>query len=76
VDTLMKSFHYPAGVTYLSMRDVLCDAAGCLTAVGPDLEHDIVVWDYSHLTPAAARYAAHVLIEPRLADILTKRASP
>ena len=76
VDTLMKSFHYPAGVTYLSMRDVLCDAAGCLTAVGPDLEHDIVVWDYSHLTPAAARYVAHVLIEPRLADILTKRASP
>jgi hypothetical protein len=76
VDTLMKSFHYPAGVTYLSMRDVLCDAAECLTAVGPDLEHDIVVWDYSHLTPAAARYVAHVLIEPRLADILTKRASP
>lgn len=76
VDALMKSFRYPAGVTYLSMRDVLCDAAGCLTAVGPDLEHDIVVWDYSHLTPAAARYVSHVLIEPRLADILAKRASP
>jgi hypothetical protein len=76
VDTLMKSFRYPAGVTYLSMRDVLCDAAGCLTAVGPDLEHDIVVWDYSHLTPAAARYIAHVLIEPRLAEILARRASP
>jgi peptidoglycan/LPS O-acetylase OafA/YrhL len=76
VDTLMKSFHYPTGVTYLSMRDVLCDAAGCLTAVGPDLEHDIVVWDYSHLTPAAARYVAHVLIEPRLAEILARRASP
>jgi hypothetical protein len=58
------------------MRDVLCDAAGCLTAVGPDLERDIVVWDYSHLTPAAARYVAQVLIEPRLADILAKRASP
>ena len=72
VDTLMKSFHYPAGVTYLSMRDVLCDAAGCLTAVGPDLEHDIVVWDYSHLTPAAARYVSHVLIEPRLLDSLAK----
>jgi hypothetical protein len=72
----MKSFHYPTGVTYFSMRDVLCDAAGCLTAVGPDLERDIVVWDYSHLTPAAARYVAQVLIEPRLADILAKRASP
>jgi hypothetical protein len=72
VDTLMKSFRYPAGVTYLSMRDVLCDAAGCLTAVGPDLEHDIVVWDYSHLTPAAARYVTHVLIKPQLLDSLTK----
>jgi len=76
VDTLMKSFHYAAGVTYLSMRDVLCDATGCLTAVGPDLEHDIVVWDYSHLTPAAARYVTHVLIEPRLVDVLAKQASP
>jgi peptidoglycan/LPS O-acetylase OafA/YrhL len=76
VDTLMKSFRYPADVTYLSMRDVLCDTTGCLTAVGPDLEHDIVVWDYSHLTPAASRYVAHVLIEPRLADILAKHASP
>ena len=72
VDTLMKSFHFPAGVTYLSMRDVLCDAAGCLTAVGPDLEHDIMVWDYSHLTPAAARYVSHVLIEPQLLDSLAK----
>jgi peptidoglycan/LPS O-acetylase OafA/YrhL len=72
VDTLMKSFHYPPGVTYLSMRDVLCDTAGCLTAVGPDLEHDIVVWDYSHLTPAAARYVSRVLIEPRLGDSLAK----
>jgi peptidoglycan/LPS O-acetylase OafA/YrhL len=72
VDTLMKSFRYPAGVTYLSMQDVLCDTAGCLTAVGPDLEHDIVVWDYSHLTPAAARYVTHVLIEPQLLDSLAR----
>jgi peptidoglycan/LPS O-acetylase OafA/YrhL len=72
VDTLMKSFRYPAGVTYLSMRDVLCDAAGCLTAVGPDLEHDIVVWDYSHLTPPAARFVTNVLIKPQLLDSLAK----
>jgi hypothetical protein len=39
VDPLMKSFHYPAGVTYLSMRDVLCDAAGCLTAARSGTRH-------------------------------------
>jgi hypothetical protein len=31
-----------------------------------------MVWDYSHLTPAAARYVSHVLIEPRLLDSLAK----
>jgi hypothetical protein len=66
LDRAMKSFPYPSGVTYLSVKDALCDADGCLTAVGPDLANDIVVWDYGHLTPAAAQYLTHGLIEPAL----------
>lgn len=72
MDATMRAVSYPSGVTYLSMKDVLCNDAGCLTRVGPDLERDIVVWDYGHLTPSGSTYIAHKLIEPALADILAQ----
>jgi peptidoglycan/LPS O-acetylase OafA/YrhL len=72
MDTAMRSAAYPSGVTYLSMKDVLCDNTGCLTRVGPDLERDIIVWDYGHLTPAGSAFIARRLIEPALADILAQ----
>lgn len=40
--------------TYLSLRDFLCDPAGCLTATGSDIAGTLLVFDYGHLTQAGA----------------------
>jgi len=70
IDVVMRTLNYPSGASYFSMKDVLCNEAGCLTNVGPDLEHDLVVWDYGHLTAAASALVAHQLIEPALAGLI------
>jgi peptidoglycan/LPS O-acetylase OafA/YrhL len=61
MDGRMRSMNLPDGVTYLSVKDVLCNEAGCLTAVGPNLESDLTVWDYGHLMPHAARFVCDAL---------------
>lgn len=61
MDDLMKSISYPKGIVYLSVRDVLCDELGCLTSIGPDLEKDLVVWDYGHLTQSASEFLSRRL---------------
>jgi peptidoglycan/LPS O-acetylase OafA/YrhL len=63
MDSLMRSFKLPDGVSYLSVKDALCNEAGCLTAVGPDLESDLVVWDYGHLTPRGAAFVSKKLFD-------------
>ena len=70
IDAIMRTLNYPSGATYFSMKDVLCNEAGCLTNIGPDLEHDIVVWDYGHLTAAASNFVAYALIEPAIPELL------
>jgi len=57
----MASFEYPKGVTYLSMDEILCEKDQCLTMVGPNLESDLIVWDYGHLTEAGAKYVVEKL---------------
>lgn len=61
LDSRMRVARFPEGVTYLSVKDALCDDTGCLTAVGPDLARDLLVWDYGHLTPQGAAYVAKKL---------------
>jgi hypothetical protein len=61
IDTFMRALPFPGGVDYTSITDVLCDQTGCMTTVGPDLEKDLVVWDYGHLLPNASRYVAERL---------------
>jgi hypothetical protein len=68
MDDKMRALEYPPGVTYLSLKDLLCNANGCLTEVGPNLERDMTVWDYGHLTPAASSFVVHSLIAPALID--------
>jgi peptidoglycan/LPS O-acetylase OafA/YrhL len=63
-DDVMRSLKYPEGTTYVSLRDVLCDEAGCLTHVGPSLATDITVWDYGHLTVSGAVYVTRKAFEP------------
>lgn len=63
-DLRMKMRHYPEGITYVSLRDALCDGQGCLTMVGADLPKDLIVWDYGHLTQSGAKYVTDRTIVP------------
>jgi peptidoglycan/LPS O-acetylase OafA/YrhL len=65
-DLRMKSQKYSGGVTYVSLRDLLCDEQGCLTYVGNDPESDLIVFDYGHLTPAGAQYVTSNALAPLL----------
>jgi hypothetical protein len=57
----------PPDTTYLSLVDKICDATGCLTMTGPDLENDLLVWDYGHLTLTGSRWVNdQVVREPLL----------
>jgi hypothetical protein len=69
IDDAMAAIHYPDGTTYLSVRKLLCDDGGCLTTVGPDLGKDLVVWDYGHLTEAAAQVVADKLFGGLIAQL-------
>jgi hypothetical protein len=66
MDTKMKAIEFPAGVIYLSLRDLLCNESGCLTSVGPNIGTDLTVWDYGHLTPAASSFVVQSLVAPAL----------
>jgi len=57
----IASFKYPKGVTYLSMDEILCEKDQCLTMVGPNLDTDLIVWDYGHLTEAGSKYVVERL---------------
>jgi peptidoglycan/LPS O-acetylase OafA/YrhL len=72
MDATMRAVKYPPNVTYLSMKDALCDDAGCLTAIGPNLDQDLVLWDYGHLTRKGSEFITRSLIEPALSDILAQ----
>lgn len=76
MDQRMKAFSYPRGVSYVSLTDVLCDARGCLTMVGPNPETDVVVWDYGHLTPAGARFVTETALRPALAGLVSNTSDP
>jgi peptidoglycan/LPS O-acetylase OafA/YrhL len=70
MDDIMRSYKYPQGITYLSVKDILCDKLGCLTSIGPDLKKDLVVWDYGHLTQSASKFLVNKLfIESNLIQI-------
>jgi len=61
MDRLMASTMYPPDVAYFSMKDVLCDASGCLTSVGENLGTDLIVWDYGHLTKKGSAFVSQAL---------------
>lgn len=61
----LRRFEALPGVTYLSMDNLLCNQDSCITMVGPNLETDLIVWDYGHLTPAGSKYIS----ERMFADI-------
>jgi peptidoglycan/LPS O-acetylase OafA/YrhL len=59
-----------AGARFISLTDRVCDAAGCLTFVGPNVSSDLIVYDTDHLTISGARYIARSIVAPALVDLL------
>jgi peptidoglycan/LPS O-acetylase OafA/YrhL len=70
IDSLMSAISFPANVRYLSLKDKMCNDQGCLTAVGPDWERDVIVWDYGHLTQSASRYVSERIVAPAIHNLL------
>jgi len=63
-DTKLRSKDYPANVTFISLKDFLCDESGCLTSVTEGNEKSLLVFDYGHLTIPGAEFVTQKLISP------------
>jgi hypothetical protein len=61
-DKKLREKSYPANVTYVSLKDFLCDKSGCITVVGHGADEDLLVFDYGHLTIPGARFITENLI--------------
>ena len=62
-DEKLKDNHYPQNVTYISLKQFLCNEQGCLVSVGPNIKKDLIVFDqYAHLTQSGAEYLTKNLI--------------
>jgi peptidoglycan/LPS O-acetylase OafA/YrhL len=72
MDAVMRAWALPPGYRYFSVKDVLCNADGCLTRVGSNLAMDLVVWDYGHLTQAGADYVVNHGLGDLLSSTLQK----
>ncbi|HEY1584547.1 MAG TPA: acyltransferase family protein, partial [Polyangia bacterium] len=70
VNDVLRRDATEAGATYISLTDRLCDAAGCITFVGPDVASDLIVYDTDHLTVAGARFVSRTIVAPALAELL------
>ena len=66
VDETMKSQHYADGISYISLKDALCNQQGCLTLVGDDIQNDLISFDEGHLTQSGADYITKEVIAPLL----------
>jgi peptidoglycan/LPS O-acetylase OafA/YrhL len=63
-DEIFTASKFPLGVKYVSLRDYLCTAEGCLARVGDDPIEDMVIFDYGHLTYKGAKEVSENLIIP------------
>ena len=66
----MSAIAKASGVEYISARQVLCNAEGCLTRVGPAAD-DVVVTDIVHLSEHGS-----IFLVDAIADRLFKPGSP
>ena len=56
MDQTMRAVTFEKNMHYISLTDMLCNQDGCLTRIGGNVQTDLVVWDYGHLTKAASQY--------------------
>lgn len=62
MDRKMGGVSWPNGSIYISLVDRLCNEDGCLTRIGSNVDTDLVVWDYGHLTPNASAFITRELL--------------
>ncbi len=65
-DDVMREKLLPLGAEFISARDVLCNADGCLTRLGAAAT-DIVVFDQVHLTEKGSEFLIGAIIDGVLA---------
>ena len=65
-DAVMREKLTPLGAEFISARDVLCDATGCLTRIGGSAA-DISASDQAHLTEKGSEYLIAAIIDRVLA---------
>jgi peptidoglycan/LPS O-acetylase OafA/YrhL len=61
-DAQLRRPPLPPNVTYMSLKDLLCNPSGCMTRVGPNIQTDLLVKDSSHLTMASSAFVTRNLI--------------
>jgi hypothetical protein len=71
MDDRMSRLPYPAGVEYVSLKKALCGTNGCIVMVGPNIEADVLLWDYGHMTAAGSSFVARTILAPLIAQDLT-----
>jgi peptidoglycan/LPS O-acetylase OafA/YrhL len=64
MDKTLQKIQLSPDFKYVSLVNLLCDSNGCLTRVGPDLQTDLIVWDYGHLTAAGAAFVVDRALAP------------
>ncbi len=66
IDQVMQKLSFPKGVSYLSLKEFLCNDSGCITSVGPDPVRDLIVWDDGHLTVNGAKFVVDYTLSEKL----------
>jgi len=70
IDQQMQQLPWGSKVSYLSVKDLLCNGQGCMTMVGHTLPTDLTVFDYGHLSQSGARYVIQQSIGPQIVQHL------
>jgi len=72
MDAAMQAARTSDGITYLSLRQALCNEQGCLTHVGQQYPDDLLVHDYGHLTQHGAQYITEQFLGKQILSLLQR----
>jgi hypothetical protein len=70
VDQELRSWVLEADAVYVSVMDLFCNQAGCLTKVQSGGTADLTSFDEHHLTETASRYLVDQTLAPLVADVV------
>lgn len=70
IDATLLRQRWPAGVTYVSLVQGLCNQRGCLRRIGDDLPDGLTAIDYGHLSRQGSIYVARNVLGPAIRSAL------